>query len=568
MTTSLAGWARLIQLEPVDAGEKAIETAASLRSFFYPKQRAFFTSKHKLRATKKTRRSGATAGGVRELFARSLEIAGHRATYVTSTRIEARARAWENDTKSGFIDVLTQYGTRLERPGVAVYLLGGVEVEVRDAELTLNFSNGSQISLFGLKDDSSLRKQRGLAKHVYWIDEAQDVIHLARFYKATIYPALADFVGECWLTGTPGLDPSGMFYDVTADEESDRISGWEVHTIAVVDNPYFGHVVGNHVDDHKGARHGPYQDAEAEAVKIRWQNTAGQALVDNGWSEDDPDFIREWLGKWVKTDARYVYPVHAVPRHQLVYAPVRTTTNPINPEHAPWYDHPAALADLPRHPSGRFYEWLFAIGADFGFAQTPFALTVWAFTFDRPDIFEMLSWKQHKVLPDDQRDYINLLWGAIENVVVLVGDPAGQKSGDLEAWRTRFFIPIEDADKQAKATWQNLMAGDIRKGNVHYREGSALLHEAKHLVYLPTKPGKTPKDDEFRRIADGTVPGNDCSDAGLYAYRYLQHHLHRDRPKDMRSVNEQREAEYERQIREMEELRRRQEMEYGIDDGY
>lgn len=551
--------------------DEAVAAAELLRKPFHPKQRAFYCSKHKRKATKKTRRAGATWGGARELMARSLEVAGHRATYVTKTRIEARARAWENDTRSGFLDVLKQEARFIGADGVDTYELGGMRVEVRKADMELNFSNGSQINLFGLKDDASLGKQRGLAKHVYWIDEAQDVPALDRFYKATITPALADFRGEVWLTGTPGIDCAGMFYNVTAEEEDDRLPGWEIHTVAVVDNPYFGHVEASGrewvVVDNLKERHGPYAtEAEAEkaATEIRWENTAGVAKRENGWSDDDPDFIREWLGKWVKTDARYVYPVHGVPKHVLVYAPQRLTENPIDRSHAPWLDVDAALLDLPRGP-GRDYEWMFSIGADFGYAQTAFALAVWAFTFDRPDIFEVFSWKQHKVLPDDQRQYLELLFRMLPNVVAFVGDPAGQKLADLDAWRTRFNIPIEAADKGAKNTWQELMAGDIRKGNVHYREGSPMLHEATHLVYLPTKPGKTRKDDEFRRIADGSVPGSDAVDAGLYSYRYAQHHLYRDKPKDTRTDAEKQAAEYEEQVRQMGEIARRakDDLEYG-----
>lgn len=546
------------------AQDEADKAAASLRAFMYPKQLAYYTSKAKCKATSKTRRAGATAGGCRELLARSIEHSGHRAMYMATTRQEARDRAWTNDTHSGFLDVLRAEGTYVDHPTLEAWSLGGVIVEVRDADTALNFSNGSQIKLFGMDSERALRKERGKAKHVYWIDEAQDFPHLQKFYDAVVIGSLADYKGECWLSGTPGQDCAGFFYEITKNEEEGdpRLPGWEVHVIAVVDNPYFGRVVtdstGIYVEDNAKERVGPFATpelAEAEAVKVRWDRTAGDAMRKKGWKGDEPDFVREWLGRWVKTDARYVYPVHAVPKHQLVFAPRRLADNPIDPTHAPWYDHAAALRDLPRNPRGRAYEWMFSIGADFGYAQTPFALTMWAFTFERPDIFEMLSWKQHKVLPDDQRRYLELLWNTVDNIVALVGDPAGQKSADLEAWRSRFSLPIDDADKSAKNTWQELMAGDIRKGQVRYREDSPLLHEHRHLVYLPTKPGKTRKDDEFRRIADGTVPGNDCSDAGLYAYKYMTHHRFRDAPKDDRTAYERQADRYEEQIDRAEEIR-------------
>lgn len=557
---------RVPEEQQVEQREEAIRQAAEscqrLRSIFvqHPKQKRCFESKHKRKAWRKTRRAGATTGGVRELLARSLEIPKHRAVYITTTRDEAKKRAWESDTQSGFVDVLKELAIALPKRGVPRYEIGGVTIEVREQDLALEFSNGSKIELFAADDDASLDKLRGLAKHVYWIDEAQDFPGLERLWKAVIIAGLADFGGECWLSGTPGKDPVGLFFDVTNEEAP--LAGWEVHEVACTDNPYFGVVVEDHgqwfVADNLGVKHGPYPDeaqAEAAAVQIRWNNTAGKALADGLLTQDDPDFIREWLGKWVKGDARYVYPVQSVPEHVLVFAPQRLADNPIDRSHAKWFDFELAYRDLPRRPTGRTYEWLFSIGADFGYAATPFALTMWAFTFDRPDIFEMISWKQHKVLPDDQRKYIEALYGCTNNIVAMVGDPAGQKAADLEAWRTRFDLPIDDADKAAKNTWQTLMAGDIRKGLVRYRKGSPIFVEHTHLVYLPTKPGKTNKDDEFRRLSNGTVPGNDCADAGLYAYKYLHHHRFRDGGTDERTDAQKQADAYEAAIDRSEEIR-------------
>lgn len=573
ITSLLAELAKRRPVQSLVSQNEARETAERLRSFMYPKQRAFYTSRAKCKATSKTRRAGATAGGCRELLARSIETKNHRAMYMATTRQEAHDRAWLNDTKSGFLDVLRSEGEPCDHPTVEAWKLGGLVVEVRAAELALNFSNGSQIKLFGMDSLADLRKERGKAKDVYWIDEAQDFPNLEKFYDSVIIGSTADFQGETWLSGTPGQDCAGFFYEITKneDDEDPRLPGWEVHTIAVVDNPYFGRVVTDatagvyHVEytiKESIVRTGTYstaEEAESEAVKVRWDRTAGDAMRKKGWKGDEPDFIREWLGRWVKTDARYVYPVHSVPKHVLVYAPQRLRANPIDATHARWYDHERAVRDLPKKSRNRSYEWLYAIGVDFGWAQTAFAMVMWAFTFELPDVYEMFSWKQMRVLPDDQRKYIDLLWSSTNNIVALVGDPAGQKAADLEAWRSRFSLPIDDADKTAKNTWQELMAGDIRLGRVHYRgednAPSPLLHESKFLVYLPTKPGKTRKDDEYRKLADGTVPGNDCCDAGLYGYKYLQHHLYRDKPRDEREEHERKADEHEAHIDRAQEIR-------------
>lgn len=519
--------------------------ANELRNFYHPKQRAFYTSKAKRRATKKTRRAGATSGGCREFIARAIEYPGFRGTYVTSTKKEARERAWQNDTKSGFLDILREYGLTMDHPSVEVQLIGGVRANIRDQAMTVDFSNGSRIDLFGADDERALRKQRGLAKHVYWIDEAQDFRFIERFYDAVIIGSLTDYDGECWLSGTPGRDCVGMFYDITKDDDDGApMAGWEVHTIAVVDNPFFGRVTGRpskegqleyFVQDNMKTETGPYAtfaEAETAAVKVRFDRTAGAALIAKGWVGDEPDFVREWLGRWTRIDARYVYPVHTVNQTDLLYAPQRLIKNPLvgtHPRfdgHPKWFDFQKAISDLPKDKQNknRTRQWMYAIGADFGYNPDPFALTVWAFTHNLQDVYELMSWKCTRVHTDDQGLYMKMVWDALNNVVVFVGDPAG-KQDDFEVWRTRMNLPIDEANKKGKNTLEEFLADDIRRGRVHLRIDSPLHIEMKNLIYLPTKPGKTREVAKHRRASDNIVHGDHCCDASRYSYASLTHFL-------------------------------------------
>ena len=570
--------------------QRAIEAmAAELRAIYYPKQRAFFAKGGaKWRATRKTRRAGITTAGCRELLARAIETPGFRAMYVAATRIEAKDRAWKSDTKSGLVDVLERLAEPADHPTVPAYKLGGVTVEVREADLTLTFSNGSEIELFGAENLRAHRKKRGGAKHVVWIDEAQDFFLLEEFFDAVVLAGLDDFKGECWLTGTPGRDCAGMFYEITKEPEDGEAPapGWEVHELAQVDNPFFGHVVTDttagaaayYVEDNTAARTGPYEtpeEAERAAVDVRWQQTAGEAMRRKGWKGDEPDFKREYLGKWVKEDARYVYPVHAVPRHQLLFAPQRLVPNPFvgsHPRfdgHPPWYDHAAAVRDLPRlAPDRRPHKWLYAIGVDFGYNPDPFAITMWAFTQTLNDVYEMFSWKQTKLHTGDQASYLKLLWDAVPEVVSLVGDPAG-KQDDFELWRTRMGLPIEDANKRGKNTLEEFLANDIRRGIVHLREGSPLYQEMRHLVYLPTKPGK-PREVHKNRVVNGVTHGDHCCDASRYSYVSLTHYLAKipgERPAaGSREAMQAEEAQIERRLDELEARRRSREEQLDADD--
>ena len=490
-----------------------------LRSFFYPKQRDFFTSKAKRRATKKTRRSGATAGGCRELVARSLETPGHRATYITGTLKDARKRAWENDTRTGFVDVIRAHGRRRDEAGVESYDLAGIVAYIRKGDLLIDFSNGSQIDLFGADTAGMAERLRGIAKHVYWIDEAQDLHGLADLYKAVIVAAMSDYDGECWLTGTPGKDCAGMFYEVTTDDET-PLTGWDVHRIAATDNPMFGRVTWTEggvwsVIDNTGVEHGPYPDeaaAEEAAKGIRWERSAGAAIRENGWKDDDPDLLREYYARWVKSDSRYVYALHRVPEHEIVYAPVRLGSNGFP-------DLRAALRDLPGAVQLR--EYYTALGADLG-TRAAFAFTVWAWSLRDPVLYELASWKKPGLDYDEMAQYLNDVRGQI-NLSMITADAGGGGKpavmGWSKRWVDRYGIPIIEATKQNKRIAQNQLNTDIRKGYIKLRKDSVLMNEWKihRWKQLRTVDGKEEED---------STP-HDASDGGLYGHRESYHHRYR-----------------------------------------
>jgi hypothetical protein len=482
--------AHVARLRAAEQRRRVAALAGELRAFYYPKQRDFFTSPAKRRATRKTRRAGATAGGCREVIARCLEHAGYRATYVATTRGEARQRAWESDTKSGFLDILRRYGTPMPVAGVEQLQLAGITVEVRAADLALEFSNGSRVNLFGADDARAINKQRGLAKHLYWIDEAQDFRFLAEMFKGVISPSLADFNGECWLTGTPSRDLAGMFFEVTRDEAP--LPGWEVHAFAQVDNPHFG-----------------------ATPEERWQRAAESARIENGWSEDDPDFQREYLGRWVRSDARWVYAANAVPLHQLTYAPPRLAGDGFP-------DLRAALRDLPGYPARDYF---LAMGADLG-TRDDFALVIWAWSLRDPILYELASWKRPGLDYDEMAQFLMAARNqAVISTVVADAGGGGKPAvmGWSKKWVDRYQIPIIEATKPNKEVAIATLNTDIRTGRIKLREGSPLLTEWLAHRWAPKRSATG------RQVEDpGTA--NHCADAALYAHRETFAHRYREAP--------------------------------------
>jgi len=465
------------------------DLAAKLRDFFYDKQREFFRSPTKLRATRKTRRAGATTGGVRELLARAIEIPGFRAIYVASTRIEAKARAWENDTRNGLVDVIREFGTQQDVRGVERYAFGGTFVDIRDGDLALEFDNGSRIELFGADDERSINKQRGRAKHVVWIDEAQDFRFLEKFYKSVVDPALHDFEGECWISGTPGQDCAGMFYDITKQDESDgpRLQGWEVHSIAQVDNPFFG-----------------------ATPEERWERTAGEAMRRNGWAADDPDLQREQLALWVRSDGNYVFAVHAVPDHELCYADARLLDDGFP-------DIEAAMADLPQRARRDYF---CALGADLG-TRDDFSFVLWAWSLQDPTLYEVASWKRPGLDYDEMYSHLVRVRERVSVGLVVADAGGGGKPavmGWSKKWMDRYNVPIQEADKATLVEIQvKMMNNDIRTGKLRLRRGGVLLNEMRVLRWLKMRSATG------LRIIDPKTPDHAC-DAGRYAFTHAFHH--------------------------------------------
>lgn len=484
---------------------------ATLRADYHPKQAAAVTSRAKRRAIKCTRRAGKTRGGCRETMARALEGRA-RVLYCAATRKEAKDRAWRSDTKDGWRDLIDVVGLVVATTRAA-FDKGQGDVLVNETELTIDFRNGSQLAIFAADRPEDADKLRGGQKDIVWVDEAQIFPALTYFIDQVVEAMVARPAGlergEVWLSGTPDRNLAGMFYEATKEpEQGERLDGWEVHEFAVIDNPYFG-----------------------STAEERWEATAGETLRTRGWDPENPppEFVREWLGKWTTGDALFVYAVHQYQPHE--FAPCRVD------ESTGHYDHRLAIADLPPRvvaADGAIerIEWYFTLGVDFGGSPDPFAWVLWAWSPQIVDIYEMGSWKQTDLTSDDMKHHLWTLWRSVGPALVsLRGDSSGALGKPtLQAWEDGIGLPLEPADRHGKAAVIQLFNGEIAAMRVHYRSGSMILVEHKHLQWKVMKPTA---ESEGKRVEWKTrtikhpttgqewAPGNHCADAGLYGYRDL-----------------------------------------------
>lgn len=492
--------------------ERFTRIAGELRAPFHEHQQAFFTKRagqQRNRAACTTRQSGKTSGGTRETLARALETPNVRWVYVISTREEALKRCWRNDTDEGWTQLVRRFGLE-EAANRKAFEKGKGDCLIDSQWLTIEFRNGSQLDIFAADDEKSTNKLRGVQKNGIWVDEAQQFPGLAKFCEDVVDGCLAVRRGETVLTGTPSEFLDGLFYDVTRDDDlSARKPGWDVCAWSCVDNPVFG-----------------------TTYEERYENAIASKIREKKLDPDNlpPGFIREWLGKWVATEARYVYRVQTKTDDELCFAPTRTKPLPsaleviqqLSSEPIAWYDHAAALADLPSHMRGtrRRIEWSFGLGIDFGFSPDPFAISLIAWSWDLPDVYEMWSWKQVRLYPTWQKKILDWFWREVPGIERMVADPGGaQAKAEIEGWAQFTDLPIEAADKAQKRLWIDLRNDEISTGRYHYRAGSVLLDEHRHLMWR--LQGSKLLEHADRQLQDGRIPGNHASDADLYITRTI-----------------------------------------------
>lgn len=483
-----------------------------------------------------SRRAGKTFAIGRALAAFALVTPKSRQIYVNETWAEAKALLWD-EPDDGLLALLERLG--LKRGEKRKDLLNGADFVANEAELIIRFANGSLIYLLGADNPKQANKLRGRKVHRVVVDEAQKLPSIDNLVKRVLGASIKDLKGQIWLTGTPGIDCAGYFFRITNQEatDSDR-AGFRVHGWSVADNPFFGRVretlVGSFVVvDQEGIRvseeFATLVHAEAAARKHRWNATAEAAKIENGWDEDDPDFKREWRGLWVREDARYVVHVHKVPSSTLIFAPVRATETGD-------YDHARALADLPKHPSGKPIEWLFAFGGDIGWDPDPTAFVLWAFSFEHPDAFEMWSWKRPRIHNDERAVEIRKIHEQAP-FAIGVADAGGLGAETVHELATRYGLPLIPADKPAGEARFQQFNTEIRTGRLHFRgeagvvmsatSVSPLLWECLNLVYFPNVgPDGKPKIHKYRRLPDKSMPGDHCIDAGRYALHHCFNFRH------------------------------------------
>lgn len=394
-------------------------------------QKDFVTDPSPLKAAVCSRRAGKTYGCVMYMLRESQRYSYAQIPYVTITRAQGKRNIWLD---------LQQLNER--------YQLGG---KFNNNELTVTFPNGSVIFINGANDATEIERLRGGKYPLAVIDEAQSFRAYIRTLVDDIFePAVSDYGGTIVMTGTPGPACAGFYYEVT-NQTTPEAKDWNVHHWTWVDNP-----------------HHPYTAAKIEEIRLR-----------KGWLPDNPTFLREYMGQWVRDDSLVVYKLgqanlcYQLPERKLEYV----------------------------------------LGLDLGYEDDT-AFVVLGYDEQVGKVWIVESWKEKHLIPARvaaKVEQLNMKYRFSH----IVADTGGFGKGYAEEMKQRYGLPIEPAKKTDKPGYIELMNGDLQSGivQIYKRQNQELVDEMGMLLFEEHEDG-TPD----RSKIDDRFPDHLC-DAALYGWR-------------------------------------------------
>lgn len=475
---------------------------------WFPEQRSFYDSKARLLAVIKGRRAGGTRGLAGHYIRQAVTVKGSQLLYINSTLDECRRLFWIGMQSDGVYSLVQKYN---------------INAEPDRTRLTLHFPDSdSWIYCRGAKDETELSKALGSAyTEVTW-DEAQKIRPtMSMTIREVLMPTLLDFGGRLRYVGTANRQQSGVFWDITQPDTKKRTGGWEVHHWNMLANPHFGRAVMR--DDGTwwvyalkldAPVSGPHtKTAIAAAVSAaRMKYGIEQLAHDLDVPVDSPIIQREGFGVWTPEDSAYVYAIRKSANPYYAPAHVREDGFP---------DVQACLLDLP----GDWTEYTFSMGGDLGFRDA-FALHCWAWHHADPNLYEVFSWKRAGLDSDQQFNAIKEVREILPLGQIVV-DAGGIGLQVSVAWSKifveRYNLPIEPAQKDQKASFQDVYNTDIANGRCRFREGGETAEEMMMLQWSKLVSGTG------KQIEDPTQD-NHALDASLYAHRAS--YAYRSRPED------------------------------------
>lgn len=394
----------------------------------------------------------------------------------------------------------------------------GLGLKTKSTEYEVYFPNGSFMFLMGAESRAEIEKLRGDSFDGVVLDECKSFapVILEELLDDVIIPALGDREGWLLMIGTPGTILSGPFYEATEPEApnehgdyvckplgatdpywEDNEPEWSFHTWTRKDNTAIRH------PDSCPRKHEPYGHLWCEALAIKRRKR---------WSDDNPTWMREYLGEWVPSDDAMVY------AYSRLVALDRA--NGVEPR-CVWNRTSRMAKDNYGLPEG--HNWHFVLGLDLGYDPDPTTFVVSAYSTTDHVLYPVWDYKANHLK-------VHQIGSIIEQILQrfpvesMVGDTGALGTMIVESINDQFGFWIEPAEKKFKLDFIELLNSDLHDGKILIDPESDLALEMQLLQWDVSKDSlaNLAKLGKLREHRD--CP-NDLCDAFLYTWRYCYHHF-------------------------------------------
>lgn len=433
------------KLQDIEALHAARVDARELPSLIDPLfvvQRQLLEDGAKLIAVLCTRRASKSFSAGKRLLRAMLKHPGASVLFVAKTRRSVKGIIWK--------DVLKVLNKE--------HKLGAV---FNETELTMTLPNGAVLYALGVDTtDDEREKLLGQKYAEVAIDEsASYTIDLNQLVFSVLKPAVADYRGVIGLYGTPGNLKTGLFYDLTRQQDPMSPGRWEKDGFSC----------------HRwNTFHNPY-------MEDNWQAEIDELKKSKPFVEETPWFQQNYWGRWTIDESKLVYR----------YQPGRN-------------DFDGAL------PMTRAGHWHYVLAVDLGFTDDC-SFTVLAYHDNLRELYVMESSKQPGLDITATAERMKLLKSRydIESTII---DGANKQA--VQELNNRHGMEAQPADKREKAEFIDMMNDDFVNGFIRLSpKCEPLKEEYAGLVW-------DERALENRKRQEHAACANHGADSCLYGWRF------------------------------------------------
>lgn len=381
---------------------------------------------------------------------------------------------------------------------------------------------GATLRLVGMDKRREVEKLRGQPFDEVYVDEAatHDAKLLANLLDRIVGPRLGERMGCIVMGGTPGHILSGPFYDATrpssklhrpyADRNKPEYKDWDNWSShawslkAVADLP------------DAAKKYVALVNLWLEALRVKSRNL---------WSDENPIWMREYLGLWAADDTDMVFK----------YRPNKDG-KPWN-QWDPFGDHPLegllalkASIGMLKERFSELKDWRFIVAGDAG-TSDPWACNVFAFSPQDPlrEFWHVMPFEKVALYA---RPFAELLLGPEEVAAVLANRATGTYGGvfGLTGWpdgcvldadlttiselTNVYGIAFVKADREANSKMGaiELTNGDLVDGRIKIIKGSPLEQQLQQLQWA---------EDIHGRLKENKAQANHSTDTLVYGRKLV-----------------------------------------------